>query len=199
MTRQAANKLLYEGESYELLGDSSGQLPMVKQYGMEPLSWSTGNYRGFVAQYFIVDQRLMLLSLMINDAAGYYPEIGGIRPVIEGHYGVPLYEPLSELMSITGAITIGKDEPENWLSGDIRSVHDYVIALKITLKDGMVQSVDDISGRASAIRRRMQQIFETRRRQPGLPYVETDLETEELNRLFDESWALRYSTIEIED
>jgi hypothetical protein len=194
MTRQAANTIVYEGESYELLGDSSGQLPMVKRYGMQPQSWSTANHAGYIAEYAIVDQKLLLTSLMINDAADYYPEIGGIQPIDKYPYGAPVYEPLSELMTITGAITVGKGKPENWLSADIRSVHDYVVALKVTLEDGVVQSVEDISEPAAAIRKRMQQIYEARTWQPGIQYVETESEREELNRLFDESWALRYST-----
>jgi hypothetical protein len=63
----------------------------------------------------------------------------------------------------------------------------------------MVQAVKDISEPAAAIRRSMQQIFEARIRQPGLQYVETDSEREKLTRLFDESWALRYSTVDNED
>ncbi len=194
MTRQAADTIIYAGESYELLGDSSRQLPMVKQYGMQPQSWSTANWKGYVAEYAIVDQQLILTSLMINDAADFYPEIGGIRPVTRGFYGAPVYEPLFELMSITGAITMGKGVPENWHSFDIRSVHDYVIALKITLNDGIVQSVEDVSEPAAAIRVKLQQFIKEREAQPGFPFAKLPPLPEDWNKLFDESWALRYST-----
>lgn len=197
MTRQAANFIIYDGEKYELLGDSTGQLPMVKQYGMQPRGWSTGNQYGYVAEYAIVDRQLILTSLMIDDAAGHYPEIGGIRPVTKGHYGIPVYEPLSEPMSISGAITVGKGEPENWFHADIRSVHDYVDALKIILKDGIIQSVEDISEPAATIRRAMQQIIKEREQQPGFPFVRSPL-PEEWDKLFDKSWVLRYSTSENE-
>jgi hypothetical protein len=198
MTRQVANLIIYEGEKYELLGDSTGRLPMVKQYGMQPQSWSTGHQYGYVAEYAIVNQQLILTSLMINDAAGHYPEIGGIRPVVKGHYGVPVYELLSEPMPISGAITVGKGEPEKWFSADIRSVHDYVDALRITLRDGIIQSVEDISEPATAIRRAMQKIIKEREEQPGFPLVEANFRLEEWKKLFDESWALRYSTTENE-
>jgi hypothetical protein len=199
MTRQEADFVIYEGEKYELLGDSSRQLPMVKQYGMQPQSWSTANWKGYVAEYVIVDQKLLLTSLMINDAANYYPEIGGIQPVIKGHYGAPVYEPLSELMSIKGAITIGRGEPENWHSFDIRSVHDYVIALKITLIDGFVQSIEDISEPGAAIRVKLQQIIKEREAYLEFPASKHPSLSEEWDKLFDESWALRYSTVENED
>ena len=199
MTRQAADLIIYEGESYELLGDSSGQLPMVKQYGMQPRNWSTANHKGYVAEYAIIDHQLMLTSLMIQDAADYYPEIGGVQPITPEPFRVPVYSPLLEPMLITGAITMGKGEPENWHSFDIRSVHDYVIALKITLKDGIVQSVKDISEPAASIRVKLQQIIKERDAQPGFPFAKPPPLPEEWNKLFDESWALRYSTNEDED
>jgi hypothetical protein len=198
LTKQAADYLIYKGEQYELLGDSTRQLPMVKQFGMQPRGWSTGCYNGYIAEYAIVEQHLILISLMINDAADHYPEIGSIRPVTKGHYGVPVYEPLSEPMPISGAITVGKGKPENWYSADIRSVHDYVDALKITLRNGIIQSVEDISEPATAIRRAMQKIIKEREEQPGFPLVEANFRLEEWEKLFDESWALRYSASENE-
>jgi hypothetical protein len=190
LTKQAADYLIYEGEQYELLGDSTRQLPMVKQYGMQPRDWSTGCYKGYIAEYAIVEQQLMLTSLMINAAADHYPKIGGIRPEID-KLGIPIYSPIFEPMRITGVITIGKNTPENWFFADIRSVHDYVDVVKIVLKAGIVQSVEDISQLGTEIRKGMQKIIKERQNQPGFPFVES--EPKLWDELYQASWELKYS------
>jgi hypothetical protein len=144
-----------------------------------------------------MDNRLWLTDLTIGDDNNHYPEIGGVRPVF-GNYNGPTYSNLREMMLITGAITIGKDHPENWPRPDIRSVHDYLIVIKVTLQGGVVRAIEDISRSAAEIRNQIRQVYEERHQQPGFPHVESRLESEVLDKLFDKSWALRYSMDESE-
>jgi hypothetical protein len=41
MTSQAGDYVEYEGEQYELLGDSSKELPMLAQFGIKSAGFST--------------------------------------------------------------------------------------------------------------------------------------------------------------
>jgi hypothetical protein len=191
MTRQAADWVFYKGEQYELLGISSGQLPMLKQFGLEPVGFSTACYRGYIAEYEISDDRLLLTRLAIEDANNHYPEIGGVKPKLE-RGELPAYVGISEPMVIDGAMVIGKDSPDHWQEFDIRGPHDYTVVLKLALKRGIVQSVTDISQQAAAIRSEMFKIYAEARDQARFELENKD-RSERMKLLFDRSWALKYS------
>jgi hypothetical protein len=191
MTRQAADLVFYKGEEYEFLGDSSGQLPMLKQFGLTVGVVSTDCYRGYIAEYAVDDDHFYLTRLSVQDANDNYPEIGGVKPAIK-RGELPVYEGLSEPITIDGAIVIGKDFPDDWQGFDIRAPHDYIVVLKLTVKRGIVQSVTDISQQAAAIRSELFKIFAETRDQARFEFENKD-RSERIKLLFDRSWALKYS------
>lgn len=192
MTKQFPDTILYSGEEYELLGDSSRSLPMLNQFGIEPTMMSTGCYRGYVAEYTISGENLYLSSLTVQDAKNNYPVISGVRPTVD-RFGQPIYVGLHELMSITGSITIGKGKPENWPYPDIRSVHDFNHVLKLTLRDGTLQSVTDISEVSAAIRSELREIYPSPEDSGGLRQFKRNHLSDRTKMLMDQSWSLRYS------
>jgi len=197
MTMQAADRVLYNGDEYELLGDSKGELPMLKRYGFEPICWTTGCYKGYIAKYEIFDNSLYLTHLTIQDRNKHYPEIGGIKPEI-GSEGVPEYSGIREPMPITGSVVIGKDEADSLLL-DFRAPHNYSVVLRLKMRDGVIDSVVDLSEESAALRSEINELKEKRLKQLDLPSPEPMEWRERYEQLLDRSWVLKYGKDEIMD
>lgn len=196
MTMQAADWIIYNGDEYELLGDSTRELPMLKRYDFEPGWWSTGCYRGYIARYEIIDNSLYLTSLIIEDRNKHYPEIGGVKPEI-GREDVPEYSGIHEPMLINGSILIGKDEAYSPLF-DFRAPHNYSIVLRLKLRDGVIYSVIDLSEEIDILRSELNELAEKRLKQLDLPFPEPIEWRERFKQLLDRSWALKYSKDDME-
>jgi hypothetical protein len=193
LTKQAADRLLYKGEEYELLGDTSRQLPLLQTYGVEPGAYGTGCYKGYVANYALVENGLFLIRLMIADVNNHYPEIGGVEPKFDQFFPAT-YDDLKVAMHVDSLITIGTDKPDNWLHADIRYPHDYACVLRLELRGGIAQQVEDISAQAASIRREMQVIFADadQNRNGYVPVTHSEANSERLRQLFETSRALMY-------
>lgn len=188
MTKQMADYVFYDGNRYELLGDTSRQLPPLEKYVFNPVPMGTACYRGYVANYEIIDTCLCLTYLVLQDANEHYPPIGGVAAVEGGGR----YEGLSERMSVDSVITIGKDKPENWALPDIRLPNDYCHVLQLTLQQGCVQTVIDISEQAAAIRDELRGIFAKRLHSPNWNPFGSDENSERVGELQDYAYALMY-------
>jgi len=187
MTYQAADQLVYEGDEYELLYDSSGKLPMIAQLGMEPVPMSTACWKGYIADYLIRYDVLYLTSLIISDKNGHYPDIGNVKAINHRYSG------LLELIAIDGHIVIGKDDPPNWGMNDIRMAHDYQTSMKLKLFHGIVQSVEDISAQVAAIRAELYEIFIVRQEHWIESHQLSDHKQGRVRVLYDQSFALMSS------
>ena len=92
-------------------------------------------------------------------------------------------------MAIDGHIVIGKDDPSKWGMGDIRMPHDYQTSLRLTLFHGIVQSVEDISAQAAAIRTELSEILVARQKQ-WFESRQSDYKQARVRQLYDQSMAL---------
>ncbi len=187
MTYQAEDRLVYLGDEYELLYDSSRKLPMIAQYGIEPVAMNTACWKGFIADYLIRHDVLYLTSLAVSDKNNHYPDIGNVKPINHQYSG------LLELMAIDGHIVIGKGDPPKWGMGDIRMAHDYQISLKLKLLHGIVQSVEDISAQVATIRAELYEIFIVRQEQFIESHQLSDYKQGRVRVLYDQSFALMSS------
>ena len=194
MTVQVEDWLVYNGEKYELLGDSSRQLPMIQQYGMNPIEMHTACHRGYFAEYAIVDAHLYLTHLVIRETTNHYPEIGGVKPT-PYHSESREYANLSVPMLINGALVIGKDVPTGCFWRDMhRHPYDYLCVLRLTLHEGIAVSATDISQEAAVIRQEVSAILQERfERQSQLL---DDYRMKELIQLGKRSLSLTYGSNE---
>src|SRR5262249_37407997 len=152
MTEQVADFLVFEGNKYEVLGDSSGQLPLLKKYNLTPSSFSTGCWRGYIAHYAIMDNSLFLKYLYVFDVSQNYPAIAHIAPRIDvGNCAE--YEHLHEKMNVTTSLVIGRDAV-SW--NDFRYPTDYKTVLRLNFVKGDLQSVEDISIQAALLRQKIE-------------------------------------------
>jgi hypothetical protein len=169
MTKRTTDWVTYNDEQYVLLGDTTRQLPMLDRYGFKPVPIVDGDSKGYIAKYAVVDESFHLVWLLIYDADLQYPEIGGVKPKVP--YIVALYENLSVPMKIDGSVVIGKDGVDygKGLSVEAYMPDDFQRVLKLVLRNGEIQSVEDISQQAAAIRDEYAQIEEERRNLPNFP------------------------------
>ena len=191
MTMQATDWVLYNGDEYELLGDSTRELPMLKRYGFEPSAWMTACWRGYIAKYEIVDNSLYLTHLIIQDRNKLYPEISGVEPEV-GSEIIPEYSGIRESIPITGSIVIGRDEAYTVLF-DFRAVHNYSVVFKLQLRDGMIYSIVDLSEESAVLRSEINELKDERFKQLDLHIPESKEWRERLKQLLDRFWALKYS------
>ena len=77
MTGQIPDNVIYEGETYELVGVSGGELYEPQDFGLIPTSPHTANYRGFVSTYEIEENALILnsMEITVEEASDEYPKI----------------------------------------------------------------------------------------------------------------------------
>ena len=132
MTRQALDRLLYEGEDCTILYGPAEFGFDLREYGLFPVGRNTGNHRGYWCVYEIVDGALVLSELFVNNAVHHYPPINGIdvdpprMEVAEVTYltdngfemrteeraangGYHVYRNLGLSLDYTGTATVGRD------------------------------------------------------------------------------------------
>ena len=80
MTEQIRDRYLYQKEEYELLEHPGQSLFSPEPFGMEPVMMHTGCWRGYYAEYEIVNDAIYLNKLTIRDRNGKYVPIGGVIP-----------------------------------------------------------------------------------------------------------------------
>ena len=51
MTAQILDSVIYRGERYDLIGKRGGELVVPQHFDIEPRSWHTACYRGYVCRY----------------------------------------------------------------------------------------------------------------------------------------------------
>jgi hypothetical protein len=158
MTRQAPHTLMYEGHEYELLGDSTGQLPRFDLLGVSPKGSSTAG--SFWPKYEIANSRLYLASITMwygyenDDELEKLPVINGIK--VTGAKFFIAYDNINFLMPQMGYILIGRE-----LASDLwvrRGLTDYTIVLRLALKHGEVEAVEDVSNQVAIIRTKQDEI-----------------------------------------
>ena len=119
MTAQFNDIFLYQGERYAVSGISEGELFDPKLLGLNPVAACTACWRGYVAEFSILDARLVLQNLSVNlynlddEEAGRQsetgPEINGVLPLHpDGEYELfnNRYENLNYHLEYSGGLLI---------------------------------------------------------------------------------------------
>lgn len=160
MTAQVSETLTYDGNRYCLIDTNGGLMFDPRRYGLEPIPISTACYRGFVGEYAIRDGELMVDRLEIScgdpDPKIRWPATKPL-PVFHGRspkdhyeeYSVcdGLYEDLALAVRYTGRFLISRNRNGSHcarFAGYARA-WDYDTSLLVTVADGSVTTVCDVS------------------------------------------------------
>jgi hypothetical protein len=117
MTAQASDSVIYRDEPFSLVGWEGPALFEPAQYGLQPVSISTGNWLGYLCAYVIGDGWLKLDRVTLGLSAEAQQAIAcgealalfGVSPVPgDGGYSAE-YRGLDHVIPYSGVLTLGAD------------------------------------------------------------------------------------------
>ncbi|WP_225730607.1 MULTISPECIES: hypothetical protein [unclassified Nocardia] len=157
MTSQAPDGVLFDGDEFAVTAiDGTGLFDPVA-HGLEPRAFSTGCYRGYVCEYAVVEQRLVLRELELGSTdeparlAGVQPERDrdGWSSGWSWHY-----RGLDIPVAFTGRLLIGRGDIPNrpYLHMGFWPAWMYWEVHELTLRTGMLLSAVDCSAAVAATR-----------------------------------------------
>lgn len=161
MTAQVPDHLFYEDEQYAIVGVDGSGLLTPADFGLEPVMMSTACWRGFIADYAVDGERLILSALTVRTVDDQYPPLKGIAARSGGVMGGMRYEDLNTPVAFSGGLLIGRDFiHETYVHMGFHKPSQFRHVLEITCEAGRVLGVQDRSEQSAAHRAR--QRFEHR-------------------------------------
>lgn len=179
MTIQANDTVFYKKIAFDLVGGSGSGLFNVKTLGFTPRAGSTACWRGYLAEYSILDKRLFLTALQVwfpldykdpnkaalecerdDDDKTFDDEppdrnlnipLFGVMPKT-GDKGDCLYEGFRKPIQFTGKLVLGEDLlPEPFVRNYWRAWQ-FRIVRELTFKKGHVITDKSISAKMAKVR-----------------------------------------------
>ena len=199
MTAQFHDKVRYEGIDYALAGASGEGLFSPPHYGLEPVSWCTACWLGYLASYEVSDDRLLLdrLDVCLTDPRQDQrstsrrvpaPAIEGCEPRNTSGTGDGLFEYRYENMALpvafSGGLLLATDFiQELYVHMGFHPAWKYRTVHELIFHEGKLVQASDQSARIEELRRKMAQL-------PLRP--ESPAGPGELRRWIDECFSLDY-------
>ena len=168
MTAQVPDAILLDNKPYAIAGVEGGKLFTPQSVGITPGPANTACWRGYVCQYKIINEELLLdelqVAIMKVEGEGSSrkfvqltgPEINGVQPKsAEGKFlsSGNLYENLNLQIPFSGTIQAGDGFIRKlYVHMGVQPAWKYETVLEIKLEQGKVISIQDISKQMEAIR-----------------------------------------------
>jgi hypothetical protein len=140
--------VLYEGHEYELLKDSTWQLPMANLLGIKS-NVELASINIYNPSYRIDGGLLVLESLAVlyifekDEELESLPTISGVRPL--GRLPFIVYQDINFKLPYTGTIVIGRNHKDKPFMPVFRNEHDYLTVFQLSFNEGVLQEAKDIS------------------------------------------------------
>lgn len=175
MTGQVADRVRFDGHEYNLAGVKGGVLFEPQQLGLEPEGRCTACWRGYESYYVVEDGRLLLarLEVTLGDWADTVdtpfgprgkrkftlkegPELHGVKPIkprSEYARHNNLYDGLNLEVQYTGSILIADHFIRSlYVHMGFQPAWKYETVLELTLEEGKLVQVRDVSGKIKILR-----------------------------------------------
>jgi len=144
MTSQVNSKVIWNSDSYSLIGLSDGRLIEPEDFDMTAAPMHTGCYDGYYSTYEIQKEKLSLIKFTISESKGFYKKINGIKPIINKLNAT--YEDLSEPVLFTGKMRIAKDFiDELYIHMGFQKASSFKTVFDLTFENGLLKNVKDRS------------------------------------------------------
>ena len=189
MTAQFSDIVTYEGEDYDLAGIGGSGLFDPAEHGMEPTSWCTACWRGYVAAYRVEDDTLLLDSLSVcltepgmarepGVRKVQAPAVGGTAPEdISGQQRSVFeyrYENMHLPVPFTGGLMLATDFiDELYVHMGFQSVWKYREVRELVFEEGRLTGSSDVSEKMAELRSKVK----TMDLEPGLEASHEDVLT----------------------
>jgi hypothetical protein len=149
MTGQIADNLIYNRSSYSIVGLKGEGLPSPLDFGLEPVSPHTANWRGFIMTYTIVENRLFVheMNVSVEDIMEKPPRINDIVPETKKEGVLHLtYKSLKLKTQFTGKILIAKDFIDTmYVHMGFQSPISFKTVIELEISDGSLIKVNNFS------------------------------------------------------
>ncbi|CAL2083390.1 hypothetical protein [Tenacibaculum sp. 190524A02b] len=161
MTAQLSDSFVFKGESYSLTGFTEGIDFHPENYNISIKSASSACWRGFVREFSIENDELLIKNFNVNDAgvtANFLqPIINGIVPKRnKGKFNFfnKSYENIDLKINYTGAILIGKGFiSELYVHMGFHPAWKYETVYELTFEKGNLIAYIDLSEKLKEVRK----------------------------------------------
>ena len=158
MTGQVPDKLICKKSLYSIVGLKGEGLPSPFDFGLEPVSPNTANWRGFIMTYIVVEKHLNVheIKVTVKELKGKPPLINEVKPKMEKTGLIRLtYSSLKLKTQFTGKILIAKDFIDSmYVHMGFQSPISFETVIELKFKEGNLLSVRDLSEEMKEYRKR---------------------------------------------
>jgi len=149
MTGQIPDKLIYNKSSYSIVGLKGEGLPSPLDFGLNPISPHTANWRGFIMTYKIAENCLIVqeMNVTVKNLNENPPLINNINPETKKEGSVHLtYNNLKLKTDFTGKILIAKDFIDSmYVHMGFQSPISFKSVIELEISAGTLIKVTDFS------------------------------------------------------
>ncbi len=157
MTAQITDRVVYQGESYQIIGVKGGLLPAPQSFGIVPQMMSTACYRGYFVEYACEGSRLFLSEMTVR-AAEYKP-INGVEVQIGGTFNSGQYFDIDLPLKFTGGLLIAKDFiSARYVHMGFQKPTSFQTVIELLIEDGKIVEVLDHSRKVAQMRDEMEKM-----------------------------------------
>ena len=157
MTGQIPDKLICRKNLYSIVGLKGVGLPSPLDFGLEPVSPHTANWRGFIMTFIVVEKHLNVheLKVTVKDIKKKPPLINEVTPKLEKKGLIHLtYNKLKLKTQFTGKILIAKDFIDSmYVHMGFQSPVSFETVIELEFGEGDLLSVRDLSNKVKEYRR----------------------------------------------
>ncbi|TFF84334.1 hypothetical protein EU524_01190 [Candidatus Thorarchaeota archaeon] len=145
MTGQVSDEFRVEGNIYALVGVNGEGLYVPADFGMETFSSCTACWRGYVMQYDVKDDELLLVGMDLNTKNPV--SINGVEPVEATESFMKYrYVDIGLKTNFTGTILLGADfMSERYVHMGFQSAESYRKVIELVVENGDVLEIRDLS------------------------------------------------------
>jgi hypothetical protein len=159
MTGQVHDIVVYQNQGYSLIGVKGSGWLIPADFGIETESDDTGCWRGYVALYKIIDNKLFLDAMSVFGKTDPYPVINGEAPILSN--GSAVYKNLLVAMAFSGQVRLATDfRRECYVHMGFQKASASGIVLDLTFEHGGLIDVEDRSAEMEAKRGAFKKLYE---------------------------------------
>jgi len=151
MTGQVPDTLIYNNNSYSIVGLKGEGTPSPFDFDLKPVSPNTANWRGFVMTYIIIEEHLNLheMNVSVEETNNIPPVINGVKPKLEKKGLINLtYKNLKLMTQFSGNILIAKDFISSmYVHMGFQSPISFEKVIELEFKEGNLLNVKDLSNK----------------------------------------------------
>ncbi len=147
MTYQATDPFYWENEAWVFLRAANiYSLFDPEAYGLHPTPPHTACWKGFVIQFRIVEQQLILDELRVYCEDGVYPPINGVEATSGQNSIMQTYQNINLPLPYSGTIVVGKGLKPKFCNREYTGPHSYETTFELTFQNGLLTRFKETSG-----------------------------------------------------